>query len=83
MDARWPLYLSPDHWSYFSSRSLGLLLETEGFVRVREEWRFMYTPDGVNRLVVNRLMKLAELLRVTTLPIHDHYYCYARKGERS
>jgi SAM-dependent methyltransferase len=72
----WPLYRSPDHASYFSARSIRLLLPQYRFEICREEWRGMiYSGSIIGRI----LAKLNELMGKSGSPGPDHYYCYARK----
>jgi SAM-dependent methyltransferase len=79
MGDKWPLYDCEDHVSYFSARSIRILLQQVGFKIVRQEWRFMYTPDGKTKPLVKLMKKMEEVFGMFTRPIHDHYYCYAQK----
>jgi SAM-dependent methyltransferase len=75
----WPLYVSPDHVSYFSARSIRHLFERVGFDVVAEDWRFMYFKDGIGSRLRRALVKLSEIADVTSVPRFDAYYVYARK----
>lgn len=78
MGARWPLYSSTDHLSYFSARAMRKVLEDNGFSIIREEWRFVGFHDA--RLGMFRaIMKLLEIVGLTCLTYNDHYYCFAKK----
>jgi 2-polyprenyl-3-methyl-5-hydroxy-6-metoxy-1,4-benzoquinol methylase len=78
MAARWPLYASPDHISYFSFQSLCHLLQQYNFEVIRAEWRYMYMPWKRQFRLVNLAMKALEVADLHTWPIHDHMYIYAR-----
>lgn len=83
MGSMWPLYASPEHFSYFSARALRKLLNDNGFISVREEWRFMSYDgwqDGWQLFLLRPLMKFLEILGLTSSEYNDHYYCYARKA---
>lgn len=79
MGAKWPLYKSVDHLSYFSARAMWKLLENNGFNVVREEWRFYAYPHYSRLGLVRPTMKLLEILGLTSIAYNDHYYCYANK----
>ncbi len=79
MGADWPLYHPEGHISFFSSRSICRLLEESKFRIERKEWRFMYTEKGNESLLYRYYMKLREVLKLVVVPIHDHFYVYARK----
>lgn len=79
MGSAWPLYASNDHVSFFSARSLCHLVSDAGFVILRREWRFMYTPGGLGSRTLRIIMKIKEILRWVTEPQHDHFYLYAQK----
>lgn len=79
MGDTWPLYSPKEHLSFFSARSLCRLLSDTGFNIMRQEWRFMYTADGMGSVVFRRFQKFKEILRLITAPNFDHYYVYARK----
>lgn len=79
MGQNWPLYRSDDHVSYFSARSIRVLLELVGFEVVREEWRFMYYANSAGSSWDKKYERVKEILGLITKPISDHYYCYAVK----
>lgn len=79
MGEKWPLYDCEDHISYFTSRSLRLLLLQTGFKVAREEWRFMCLANGKAPRAIKVIEKLKEIVGMVQYPKHDHYYCYAIK----
>jgi len=79
MGAAWPLYVSPDHVSFFSARALRLLLIKNGFQIICEDWRNAYFQDGLNKLWRKLLIKLCEVMGVLPKAYFDHYYIYAKK----
>ena len=79
MGAEWPLYVPDSHLSFFSARSLSHLIEMEGFQIERKEWRFMYTAQGMGSKYFRAYMRVREILRYIEIPVHDHFYLYARK----
>jgi hypothetical protein len=79
MGSEWPLYAPESHLSFFSARSLSHLIEKEGFRIERKEWRFMYTAQGMGSKYFRAYMRVKEILRYIDMPIHDHFYLYARK----
>lgn len=81
MGRRWPLYSSEEHLSFFSARSLGLLVQQVGFEIVRREWRFMYPPSGPASALKRWERKAVEVLGSNDSNIHDHFFLYARKTQ--
>jgi len=79
MGRRWPLYISPDHISFFSARSLRKLLEEFGFRVVSEEWRNAYFADGLNIKLRKLFFKICEVSEFLPKAYFDHYYIYVRK----
>lgn len=79
MGSAWPLYISPDHVSFFSARSLRLLLERHGFEVIRQEWRFMYFAHGIGSRIARSIVRSLELLGLNPPRLFDAYYIYARK----
>lgn len=81
LSEEWPLYVSPDHVSYFSARSLRYVLEKAGFEIVSEDWRFAYFANGVGSIFHRAILKLMEIADLMPAGKYDHYYVYARKVE--
>jgi len=80
MGSRWPLYVSPDHISFFSAKSVRQLLSRCECRVVKEEWRFMYFHWGLGPVTLRFLMKLMEVAGFVKWPWHDLYYVYCRKA---
>jgi SAM-dependent methyltransferase len=80
MRARWPLYGPFEHLSFFSGKSLSILVEGAGFEIVRREWR--YTGYADLTLVRRINAKLREIVGSVTQPAydHDHLLVYGRKN---
>jgi len=75
----WPLYVSSDHVSFFSARSIRRLLNRLDCEILREEWRFMYFHNGRGNAISRFAMKSLEISGLVKWPWHDLYYVYARK----
>lgn len=75
--ADWPLYLSPDHVSYFNADSLLTLVRLVGFEVSRVEWRYL---NRVQTSATSRVFdKFADLISLTRQRFHDACYVYATK----
>jgi SAM-dependent methyltransferase len=81
MKDTWPLYKSRDHFSYFSAKSLRMLLASNGFEIIKEQWRFMYTSNRPDSFVRRKYEKIKEILGFIDKPVYDHYYCFAQKSK--
>ncbi len=73
----WPLYLSPDHVSYFNADSFLTLVRSAGFEISRVEWR--YLNRGRTSAISRVFEKLTDLLSLTRPRIHDACYVYGVK----
>jgi len=75
----WPLYISSDHVSFFSAKSVRNLLCRFDCEILREEWRFMYFHNGLGNVFSRLAMKTFEIGGLVRWPWHDLYYIYGRK----
>jgi len=73
----WPLYLSPDHVSYFNADSVLSLVRSAGFEISRVEWR--YLNRGYTSTISRVFEKLTDLVSLTRPRIHDACYVYGVK----
>lgn len=80
MQDAWPLFHSPDHLHFFCANSVRRLLQNEGFVIEKEEWRYMYDAVPRGRTFRN-VQKALEILGFNDSPMHDHYYCFGRAAK--
>ena len=81
MGNNWPLYISKDHVSFFTARSVQILLKKSGFKIVSEEWRHTYFADGTDSWLRKILVKIFEIFCISPKAYFDNYYIYAKKIE--
>jgi SAM-dependent methyltransferase len=74
----WPLYISNDHVSFFSARSLRALARRLGLTVIHEEWRYMHLPKERQTLFRRTIEKTREILGFLDYPTNDIYHLYAR-----
>lgn len=67
---KWHMYISPEHFYFFSAKALDMMMADLGFEKIRS----LHTDGGMFK--VPYLDKLPLLNR---LPLFDHYYGYYRK----
>jgi SAM-dependent methyltransferase len=75
----WPLYVSPDHVSFFTARSIRTSLNKLGFDIISEDWRYMYFENGVGTFFQRFWYKLQEILNILPREKFDMYYVFAKK----
>jgi len=79
MGNEWPLYISKDHVSFFSEKSLEILLLNAGFKILEKNWRFVYFKNGPGSKFTRVIMRIKELLSKNDKNVYDHLYIYAKK----